>query len=58
MRIKIGYTGLVLAEQLVLAIRSGWYGICVIRIACYARRVVNSGGEFVLREGGPLRLMK
>ena len=41
-----------------LAIRSGRDGICVIRIACYARRVVNSGSEFVLREGALLWLMK
>ena len=53
-----GYTGQVLARQLMLVISSGWDGILVTRIACYARRLVNSGGEFVLREGGPLRLMK
>ena len=34
----------------------GWY--LSERIACYARRVINFGGEFVLREGDPLRLLK
>ena len=57
-RMKIAHAGLVLAGQLVLAARSGWDGISVIRIACYARRVVISGGECVWREGGLLRLMK
>ena len=57
-RMKIVYTGLVLTRQLALATRSGWHGICVIRIACYTRRVVNSAGEFVWRAGGPFRLMK
>ena len=55
---KTAYTGQVLARQLVLAISSGCDGMLVTRIACYASRVVNSGVEFVLREGGPLRLMK
>ena len=57
-RMKSGYTGLVLARQLVLATKSGWDGILVKRIACWARMVVKFGGEFVLREGGPLRLRK
>ena len=57
-RMKTGCTGLVLARQLVLATKSGWDGILVKRIACYARMVVNFGGEFVLREGGSLRLLK
>ena len=56
--INIGYSGLVLAIQLALATSSGWDGIWVIRITCDARRVVNSGAEFVLGEGRPLRLMK
>ena len=57
-RMKTGCTGLVLARRLVLATNSGWDGILVNRIACFARMVVNFGGEFVLREGGPLRLLK
>ena len=55
---KILYIGLVLGRQLVLATRNSWHGICVIRVTCYVRRVVNSGAEFVLREHGPLRLKK
>ena len=58
MRMKIGYPGLIFARQWVLGIKNGWDGICIIRIAYFASRVMNSGGEFVLREGGPLRLMK
>ena len=57
-RMKSGHTGQVLARQHVLAIRSGWDGLWVIRIACHATSVVNSGAEFVLREGGALRLIK
>ena len=57
-RMKTGCTGLLLARQLVLATKSGWDGILVKRIACCARKVVNFGGEFVLREGGPLRLLE
>ena len=51
-------TGLVLGRQQVLAISSGLYDIWLIGIACDARRVVNFGGKFVLREGGAFRLMK
>lgn len=51
-------TGLVLARQLVLASRNGWYGIFMKIIACHARRFVNSGDEFVLREDGLHQLMK
>ena len=58
MRMNTGCTGHVLARQQVLAIRSGWDGICVIRIACDIRSVGNSGVALVLREGGPLRLMQ
>ena len=57
-RMKTGYTGPVRARQRMLTIWSGWDGICVIRIAWYAQRVVNSGGEFGLREGAALQLMK
>ena len=38
--------------------KSGWDGILVKRIACCARMVVNFAGEFLLTEGGPLRLLK
>ena len=55
---KTGCTGLVLARRLVLATNSGWDGILGRGIACSARMIVNFGGEFVLREGGPLRLLK
>ena len=55
---KTGCTGLVLARQLVLATKSGWDGILVKKIAYCARMVVNFGGEFVLREGSTLRLLK
>lgn len=57
-RVKIPNTSLVLSRQVVLATRTGWDSIWGIRIAYYARRVVNSGEEFVLRAGGPLRLMQ
>ena len=57
-RMNIGYTGVVLAGQQVLAIRSSWYGVSVIWNACYARTMVNSGGEIMLREIRPLRLIK
>ena len=57
-RMKTGCTGLVWARQLVLATKTGWDGILVKRIPCCARMVVNVGGEFVLREGVPLRLLK
>ena len=56
-RMKTGCTGLVLVRRLVLATNSSWDGILVKRIPCCARMVVNFGGEFVLREGGPLRLL-
>ena len=45
-------------RQRVLATKSGCDGIQVKRIACCARMVVNFDGEFVLREGGALRLLK
>ena len=57
-RMKTGCTGLVLARQRVLATKNGWDGIFMIRIACYAKRIVNSGSECMLREGGQLPLMK
>ena len=57
-RMKTGRTGQVVVRQLVLATKSGSHGIRVIKIACDARRVVNSDGQFVLREGRPLWLMK
>ena len=57
-RMKTGCTGLVLARRMVVVTNSGWHGILVKRIACCVRMVVNFGREFVLREGGPLRLLK
>ena len=57
-RMKTGYTCLVLARQLVHATRNCRHCILVMKIDCYPRMVVNSGGEFLLREGGPLQVMK
>ena len=57
-RMKSSCTGQVAARELVLASKSGCNGIWFITIACYARIVINSGSEFELREGGPLRFMK
>ena len=55
---KTVYAGQVLASQLLPAIKSGWHSMRVIRITYYARKVVNSGGEFLLRECEPQRLIK
>ena len=55
---ETGYTGLVLARHLLLPTRNGCDGICMMRIAYYGTRVVNSAGEFELREGAQLQLMQ
>ena len=55
---RSGDAGLVSAKQLVRTTRNVWIGVLVKRIACYARMVLNFGEVFVLRQGGPLRLLK
>lgn len=47
---KTGCRGHVLATPRVLASSSGWDAILVRSITWYARRVGNSGREFMLRE--------
>ena len=57
-RMNRGHAGLVQARQLVRPTKSGWDGIQVRRIACYALVVVKSGVELVSGEGDVMPLLK